>query len=311
MAADSLSIGKPNPEQQDHLATAALRREFPLFLFEEFDSTFPNLGWIIGMKSDYPEELFRRVGAAGVSVFLGSKSVDYICKRYTNAAEYECGENRLDKEVSNWLVGSHKLFLDGLSAITNRDEQNFGKVLFEWTLLRFPFAAKHMVSCANRGSIFEVTALARMTVEQFAWAWCIDDATDPDAIDKTSATKAIGVLSKEEKYLGKLYGWLSEYAHWSPKAHVRAMIEHKGKLGIQFASSLYKAQGYILIAVLTVLACRVLVKKRAELLRQNSGGADTIQKLKAVDHAAQIWAEKIATLQPDPTLKNLALILAS
>jgi hypothetical protein len=310
MVEGSPFFDEPNPDQHDHLSSPKLKQEFPLFLFEEFDSTFPNLAWEIGMKSDYPEELFKRVGAAGVSVFLGSKSVDYIYKRYTKNVAYGCAEFRVDKDVSAWIADTHTTFLDALRSITHRDEESFGRILFEWTLLRFPFAAKHMLSCANRGSIFEVATLARMAVEQIAWGWCIDGAKDSNAIDKLSATKAVGILSKDLRFAGRLYGWLSDYAHWSPRAHVRSMIEHKGKLGIQFASSLYKAHAYILMLIMTVLACEVLLRKREELLWERAS-TDAIGKLMCVDREAQKWSEQIVALQADPTLSKLALLLSN
>lgn len=262
------------------------------------------------MKSDYPDELFRRVAAAGVSVFMGGKSIDYVYKRYTAKISYASEQKRLDKEVAAWLLQSHRQFLDSLKAVTHRHEEVFGRVLFEWTLLRFPFGAKHMMACANRGSIFEVAALARMAVEQIAWARCIDDKNNAEEIKRTSATKAIGVLAREEPYLGRLYGWLSDYAHWNSEAHIQAMISDDGKLGIQFASSLFKAQGYLVIIILTVLACNTLIKRRANLI-ERMAEPDSLSKLRLTETQAKEWMQKIDALQPHPDLKGLVHALAT
>jgi hypothetical protein len=130
-----------------------IRRHFPLYLFEDYDKTFPMSPWHVGLKSSFPEEVFRRVSAALISVQLGVASMDNIYKKYTKSQSY-AALARLDISAQEFIVSSTECFQRCLIAITHRSEARMGRILFEWTLLRLPFAFRHLLTCANRGGLY-------------------------------------------------------------------------------------------------------------------------------------------------------------
>jgi len=68
--------------------TAAFVAAFPLFGRGEFDLTFPNSAYKIGLDSAMPSAFKRKIAGALVSHSLGLKSVDYCLKHDLFDAEY-------------------------------------------------------------------------------------------------------------------------------------------------------------------------------------------------------------------------------
>ena len=232
--------------------------QFPIFSHEDYDFEFKAFGWPIGLKSTYPIELVRRVAAARVSYHASLRSIDYAYKQYVKDTEYDDLDDgsRLDLRISAAI----KYRLDCLSElilrVTMLDPKREGEIISEWTFLRVPFSVKFLLGCANRGAFFECGAIARMILEQIAWSTKIDTLNSYDAIQRTSATRAIGALKGICPPAGAFYGWLSNHAHWQYDAHVKAMSFEGGRLASLFATPLFKRRALALTIVLTSIAER-------------------------------------------------------
>jgi hypothetical protein len=240
-------------------------KQFPIFSYEDYDFEFKKRGYPIGLKSTYPEELVQRVSAARLSYLLRLKSVDYTLKQYLNEVKYEMGDgSRLDLRVSATLKHRTELLSALISRLSERPNKSNGEAIGEWTLLRVPFATKILLSCANRGALFESVAIARMLIEQVAWATKVNGLDDILEIQNTSATKAVAHLKTLCPSAGRLYGWLSSHAHWTYEGHVKAMEFDEHRMIALFATSKFKRKALALsLVMVSIVTQAFLVSKKA------------------------------------------------
>lgn len=240
---------------------ARLRTHFPLYFSMDFDFCFSNLSWPIAMEAAAPNELKRRVMAAALSYQMMNKSIDYTLKRYVGDQAYEDGDgDRLDVRICDAIHDKCDQFSDYVVLTSYAKEKPSSAAIAEWTLLRIPFSIRLMLSCANRGAFFEVCALARATLEQLAWSIGCHAADERDEITGISATKSIGLLKRSVPPAGRLYGWLTDHAHWEPAVHSKAFHFQRGKVGSLFASTLFKVKSLLLVGLLQKCAHAAAVK---------------------------------------------------
>ncbi len=207
------------------------RSEFPIFSYEEYDFEFERMSFPVGLKSTYPEEFIRRIAAARVSYHAGNRSIDYTYKQYLKDKSYPVNDgSRLDLRISRAIEHRMALLGELIDRMSEQGPKTDGQFIAEWTFLRIPFSIKFLLTCSNRGAFFESIAIARMILEQIAWAAKIDRYTDIVTISGTSETKAIGSLDRVCPVAGRVYGWLSLHAHWAYKDHVKAMrLDDEGR----------------------------------------------------------------------------------
>ena len=67
------------------IPAAGLEVQLPCFQRRDFEILLSDMGWAIGIDSDYPSELRRRLHAASAS------SVDHVLKRYLATEQFEVG----------------------------------------------------------------------------------------------------------------------------------------------------------------------------------------------------------------------------
>jgi hypothetical protein len=232
--------------------------QFPVFLGHDYDLSFPNLAWPIGLKSTFPEELVRRVLAAAISLQAGNSGIDYTYKRYLKGQRHPvCDGARLDWRIEQEIIKKFGHFDDLLYQVTAHGEKPIGVIISEWTFIRLSFSINVLKSCAQRGALFECCAIARTLLEQIAWAHRVHRISDPEEIKETSATKAISDVKSTCPMAGRLYGWLSAHCHWEYQEHVKTLFFEDERMGALFASSKFKAVSMTLILVIAIFAIRV------------------------------------------------------
>lgn len=242
--------------------------QFPIFSYEDYDFEFKNRGYSVGLKSTHPEELIRRISAARLSYLMHLGSVDYTRKRYLKDAKYEMNDgSRLDLRVTRALKNQTELLAELIRRLSRRATKSEGEIICEWTLLRVPFATKLLLSCANRGALFESVAIARMLLEQVAWAIRINTFDEHEQIQNTSATKSVAYLKTICPSSGRLYGWLSSHAHWMYEGHVKAMAFDEGQMIALFATSGFKRKALALSVVLTAISIHSFQLAKRGLIR--------------------------------------------
>jgi len=201
-------------------------------------------------------------------------SIDYTRKQYLKDAKYEMNDgSRLDLRVSAVLKKRTELLSDLIVRLSERPVKSNGESVGEWTLLRVPFATKILLSCANRGALFESVAIARMLLEQVAWAIKINSFDDVEKIQSTSATKAVAHLKTICPSCGPLYGWLSSHAHWAYEGHVKAMDFDEERMIALFATSEFKRKALTLSVVMTTIIIWCFLVSKSSLIEAFFKGA--------------------------------------
>lgn len=228
----------------DRAKNEILNKSFPLFQAGEYDFFFARSPWKIGLHSTYPNSLKKKIAAAMISESLALKSVDNVARNYLKDIEYPAPDkNRLDIRVRGFISGKMKIFDSQIELLTKRTDKKRNQPIAEWTLSRFPFSMELLAHCGQRGALFEGLAIARMMLEQIAWAYVVSLSDDENAIHKTSATASISKLKGISRFSGNLYGWLSEHAHWTYDGHKKSFITKgdEGEFGHLLASPYFKA----------------------------------------------------------------------
>jgi hypothetical protein len=280
----------------------ALAAAFPLCALEDFDFVLPE-PWPIGLRKTYPLELKKRVIAASTSLFMRLKSADRVRKEYGDSANYETdSEDRLDLRIDRAVNEDLERLSIHISTVSEHSEDAIGRIMSEWTFARIPFAIRMFRDCANKGGLYEPIAIARMLVEQIAWATKVRSMEVSEDVKNTSAQSSISDLKKISSGAGRLYGWMSEHAHWAYNAHIKSMF-FSPRLGLQMASYEYRAKNYALLIILTVISAKSFMNL--------SGTFSKWGEYKLSTESIRLMAEIVALSPTDGDIKFFASLLNS
>jgi hypothetical protein len=232
---------------------------FPLFRGGEYDFYLANSPWQIGLQSTHPDSLKRKIAAAVVSESIGLRSVDYTLKKYLHDVSYPREDgSRLDLRIRAFVSRKMFDFESTIRYLAPLPNKSWCMTVSEWTLSRAPFSMELLAYCGQRGALFEALAIARMMLEQLAWAYVINTESDENAVLKLSATRAITSFKGKFLFAGRLYGWLSAHIHWTFDGHKKSMISCEDTIGHLRASSYFKAVIFAVMILLSKLYLDVL-----------------------------------------------------
>jgi hypothetical protein len=239
-------------------------QHFPLYQSEEYDLSFPNLPFPIGIKSTMPDDLIRRISAAAISFLAGNRGIDYTYKRYTQNNSYRTNDgSRIDIRISRAINNSGNQLSSLLHHITTTGDKIIGNIICEWTIMRIPHAINQLMSLAHRGNLYECCAVARMILEQLAWAAAIDELVDKESIDRTRAEGSIPALKRTIRFAGSLYGWLSSHSHWRYDGHIKSMEFTQDGMATVLRSPRFKAISVTVALLLMASSIHTLRMLRA------------------------------------------------
>jgi hypothetical protein len=290
-------------------AESNLQESFPLFPAQQYDFFFDEPLWPIGLQSTAPNELKRRVAAARASVFLGLKSVDGTLKRYLKDRKYPEGDDqRLDLRVTREINAATETISKAILLISSLgDKKRLGEILGEWTLMRTPFSMDILLSCANRGALFEPLTIARMMLEQLSWSFAAMGEKNDEQLSKIGAQASIGILKTVVPEAGRFYGWLSDHAHWKYDAHVKSITFKEERLAHVFASCHFKAISMAVSLVLAAILVRFLVFVVKDKYFENPDVRKISADLEAADsRLISVFREIQSLRKGDEELSSLA-----
>ena len=243
---------------QSHLPSAALETEFPLFPHEDFDFVIAEGRWPVGLSSRYPQEYSRRVAAGAVSYQMMLKSIDYTLRKYLKDAEYPTeSSSRLDNKIADSINRIFETAKALFPDVVKWDEEIIGTIMSDVTIVRLPSGVGDLLTLANRGLLFESSAVARSLIEQMGWAIACRGLEDAAAVKALSATRSINALKQICPNVGSFYGWLSGYVHWAYDAHKTVLNMREDSFSTTLASSVYKARSLLLSIIVADCYLRV------------------------------------------------------
>jgi len=229
-----------NFDQPSESPAGSLADNFPIYLADDFDFTFPGIGWTIGLRSTYPNILKKRIASAAISLMMGI-SAERVEKKYLHNVEYEePPTNRLDLVIDKFIKHQIEVLDNALDQFKISTEDSFGQFVAKFTLLRTLFSLQALLSSSHKGALYESAALARLALEQIAFAHSVFHSMHLENIQHTKPQRCISALKNIPGNGGYLYGWLSEHAHWMYDAHAKAISITGDQVGIVYRSSSFK-----------------------------------------------------------------------
>ncbi len=165
-----------------------------------------------------PQELIQFHCAAHKAYFNDYSSIDYVLRVYGGAwktpADYPepyrliyDGTSRIRSNVENIVRKGN--------AIENLPDR-FGLVAAEAALFRLQTSFRAAcVLCETRMG-FEVFCLAKLILEQIAWAYAVYEIED-ELLYKVKPSNCINRLKRLYPRVGRMYGFMNDQAHMDPK----------------------------------------------------------------------------------------------
>ena len=170
---------------------------------------------------DAPESYIQSVQAAGVSAQLNI-SLPYALKRYvTQNSEPHIHISEIWRLFQDIYIAGKSHIDATINRFNTRKGASAGEVFSNAALRRLKasyFAAGLMF---RTGHLFEARTIARLFLEQVAWAYSVFSLKDVPAALRVSPTQSISNLKKILPKAGRLYGELSKETHISLEAHLR------------------------------------------------------------------------------------------
>jgi len=217
-------------------------------------------GYPVGMQGNSPALFKRRVLAAKLSYELHLSSIDYTLKRYVDPNQYATDDESLGETISHYLREAFDALRKELKSLHTQGELPFGVFGSELTLFRLPHTLDTARMLSNRGLLLEVLPLLRMCLEMLAWAHTAFFIDDEDAVVRLEAQSCISSLKKTYGSSGRLYGYLSQFAHWGHAIHGNFIEIDKGKVSVLEASTQYRA--------ISLSLCLVILDVYVEVIRK-------------------------------------------
>lgn len=240
--------------QTSESPAGSLADNFPIYLVDDFDFTFPGIGWSIGLRSTYPNILKKRIASAAISLIMGI-SPDRVEKKYLHDVEYkESSPNRLDLIIDSFIKQQIEVLDNAINQFKISTDDSFGQFVAKVTLLRTLFSVQTLLSSSHKGALYESAALARLALEQIAFAHSVFHLVHMENIQSTKPQRCISALKNIPGNGGYLYGWLSEHAHWMYDAHAKAISITGEQVGVVYRSSSFKIKSMsVCISILYLL----------------------------------------------------------
>ena len=173
----------------------ALNSAFPLFHVTAYDFFYKNSPWLVGLQSTNSTAVKKKIAAVIISEFTGLKSLDNILRTYLKDTTYPNGDkDRLDLRVDAFITKRISNFDTQIFALSFQQFNSSNPAFSLFPFGRAKFTTELLMCCAHKGALFEFVAIARMMLEQIAWAFELSKSLDDDAVRNVSATRSISQL---------------------------------------------------------------------------------------------------------------------
>jgi len=216
------------------------------------------------MQRGSPPEFKRRVLAAAISYLAQLKSIDYAKRRYVDADTYNDDPVLLGDATSDYLRDGVKALMIELYALHTAGDLTFGVFGAEITLYRVPHAIDTARMLSNRGLLLEVLPILRLCLEMIAWSSVAFYMENDEAVKSLKAHDCIAELKRIYGTSGKLYGYLSKFAHWGHVVHRQFISVTAKQTSVLYASARYRAMALALCVIVVDVLVEVVRKLYGE-----------------------------------------------
>lgn len=186
------------------------------------------------VPDNFPPDLIKNIFAGLKSYNYGSKSIDYVLKRYGGYWNFNTKlpkDKRLLKEVLGLVIVQVREALELIDVIEKKPDR-VGIIAAEAAMRRLQTSFKSATILIKLGHYFESLNICRLILEQIAWACGVHELND-ESIFKLQAPKTISKLKTILPEAGWLNGYLSEYAHITPHLTTNYVKSVDGRFSIK------------------------------------------------------------------------------
>jgi hypothetical protein len=249
--------------------TKSDKRRLNICPLEIYDGTLDELSRI-GIKSSYSDPLLKNLTASVIADRFGSKSVDYVRKRYLNdwKRNVDLNQHAFDIETIHFLDVSILELQEHLIANSHNLIYSESQTICDMTIAKGLGTLRVALDLSSKGLLHEVSTLCRSSLEMIMWALVIFDLPNEKDPFEFLPERAISGFKTYFPHAGKYYGYLSEFSHWRKETHTRAFNFEEEYVAVVYASGRNKweaianvmlmarlyAEGYI--AKYTSLTCK-------------------------------------------------------
>ena len=163
----------------------------------------------IGVKSSYSDTLLKNILASIVSDRIGSKSVDYVRKRYLDdwKRDVSLDPNAFDINTIHFLDVSLARLQEHLIANSYNLIYSEVQKICDMTLAKGLGTLRVALDLGSKGLLHEVLTLCRSSLEMIMWAFTIFDLPNEKDPFEFLPEKGISGFKPYFPYAGKYYGY--------------------------------------------------------------------------------------------------------
>lgn len=192
-------------------------------LLEDFEIVATMQHMAIIPRQNVSKGLRSNIRAALTASTLHLSSVDYARRRYMSSPE-KTGTN--EDFLQTAYVAAYRSAKAYMSSLLTKLQTSgrpdpsvgvFGASLVLERLAPSFFCAHFLYLMGHR---YEGHAVARLILEQIAWAYAAYQADDLAFLEKIETTRSVGILKRFSPEAGRLYGFLSKKTHIDYSSHM-------------------------------------------------------------------------------------------
>jgi hypothetical protein len=180
----------------------------------------------LGVPEDSSENFRKYVFAAAKTVMMGNRSVDHVLRSYgdhwtlRDTPAPSLALVRAMNRMTKHQVREAATRLEDLDAPGGAPP---GLVAAQGALLRLQASFRGAILMCRLGLRFEAAVIARLILEQIAWACAVHGFRDLSFWD-ILPTKSVSSLRRIWPDVGRLYGQLTEVAHIVPEVTAEYLL---------------------------------------------------------------------------------------
>ncbi len=220
------------------MAPRARKRRRRFDPVRELLEDFEPLGGLALVRRRGNPALRTNVLAAVVASSRGYTSVDYARRRHAGLppAANDSLSDCVDRYVDAYRAAKEHVFT-GLSSFVSREspEPSVGQFGASLVLERLPYSFLSAHLLYRLGHRYEGHAVARLILEQIAWAFVAYQHDEVENIASIVTTRTVSALNRLIPDAGRLYGFLSKKTHIDYDSHFDFLHIDRGRNAIYSA----------------------------------------------------------------------------
>jgi hypothetical protein len=237
-------------------------------LLEDFEVIATMQDMALVPRQHISENLRLNVRAAVIASTLRLSSIDYARRRYVPSHETQETSEESPRAAYTTAYHSAKAYMSRLTEklqTSGRLDPSVGAFGASLVLERLApsFFCAHFLY--RMGHKYEGHAVARLILEQIAWAYAAHQSDDLAYLENIETTRSVGALKRFVPEAGQLYGFLSTKTHIDYSSHMEFLRVEDGKNVVLHAQPHYEEYAEVILLLADIFGLVWEVSQNAYL----------------------------------------------